>query len=265
MSFNKNSVTGLGGGEPINGAFHNDLGFITRTEVGNSIAEFYGWETEGIFQTPLEVDAYKNESGNLIQPLAAPGDFRFKDLNNDGKIDEKDKTFIGSPHPIFSGGYSLELNYANFDLMIATEGVYGNKVFNSMNRYLMTGLGEFNSSMALYEGRWQGEGTSNTIPRVIETDPNQNWRISDRYVEDGSYLRIKNVELGYQIPTKLLSKVKISNCRIYVSIQNLATFTKYSGIDPEIGIGKGGSLDIGIDRATYPYSKMYIVGTSITF
>lgn len=265
LSVNRNKVTSLGGGEPINGAFHRDLGFISRTEVGRSIAEFYGWKTDGIFQNQQEVNNYVGENGNLIQPNAAPGDFRYKDLNTDGIIDEKDKTFLGSPHPLFTGGYTLELEYAGFDANLGIETVYGNKLFNSMNRYLMTGLGEYNSSIAYFNGYWRGEGTSNTIPRIIETDPNQNWRISDRYVEDGSYIRFKNMEIGYTLPESLSKKLFISKCRIYLSGQNLFTFTKYTGIDPEIGLGRFGSLDIGIDRATYPYSKMYLIGTSITF
>lgn len=265
LSANRNKVTSLGGGEPINGAFHRDLGFISRTEVGHSIAEFYGWSTDGIFQNQQEVDNYRNNDGNLIQPAAAPGDFRYKDLNSDGVINEKDKTFIGSPHPLFTGGYSFEIGYAGFDINAGLEAVIGNKIFNSMNRYLMTGMGEYNSSMDYFNGYWRGEGTSNTIPRVIETDPNQNWRISDRYVEDGSYLRFKNIEIGYALPEKLAQRLHLSKCRIYLSAQNLFTLTNYSGIDPEIGTGRFGTLDIGIDRATYPYAKFYLLGTSITF
>lgn len=265
FSHNKNLVTGLGGGEPIYGANFFLLGYITRTEQGHSIAEFYGWKTNGIFQNQAEVDNYKSANGTVIQPYASPGDFKFMDLNEDGVIDEKDKTYIGSPHPLFTAGYTLNASYSIFDLNVSLNMVYGNKIFNGINRYLLNPLGDSNSSKTYYEGYWRGEGTSNTLPRPIQSDPNQNYRLSDRYVEDGSYLRVQNIELGVNVPSKLLSKIKVDKCRLYLSAQNFFTFTKYSGIDPELGIGKNGSLDIGIDKSTYPYAKTLIIGTKFTF
>jgi TonB-linked SusC/RagA family outer membrane protein len=258
MAFMRNEVTSLGNGDtPVSaGSYGTGGGLITRTEVGQPIASFYGWQTDGIFQTQSEVDAHAFQSAET-----AAGDFRYKDLNGDGVINDDDRTFIGNPTPNFTYGITAGASYKNFDLSMFWQGVQGNDIFNAVIRY------DFNTTnrLASRRGYWNGAGTSNTEPRLSIGDPNQNSRISDRFVEDGSYLRLKNIQLGYTFPEALLKKAKISKVRVYISAQNLVTFTKYKGLDPEIGVGRTGLLDLGIDRGFYPQARTFLTGVNITF
>lgn len=233
------------------------------TEVGHPIASFYGYVADGIFQTPADVANHaKQETGT------APGDIRFKDLNGDGVIDQNDQTFLGSPIPKLTYGFNFGASYKGFDLNLAFSGVYGNKILAAY-KYYTDGFFISNYNMEKEAlGRWTGPGTSNTLPRLIASDPNNNSRVSSFYLQSGSYLRLQNLTFGYTLPQKFLERSKIKSLRFYFSAQNLLTFTKYTGYDPEIGqqySGAGGSLDLGIDNGNYPQSRTLSLGANLSF
>ena len=254
ISFIKNEVTDLGeGGQPISSGNVFSAGdFVSYTEIGQPMAYFYGFETAGIFQTDEEA------ASNMAQPDAQAGDVIFVDQNNDGVLDNDDKVMIGNPHPDFTYGMTFNVEYRDFDLNIFIQGSKGNDLYNGIFRY---DLNTTNLPISALE-RWTGEGTSNTIPRISHSNPNQNYRVSDLFVEDGSYMRFKNVQLGYNIPQPLLDKWKVSKMRFYVAAQNLLTFTDYTGLDPEIG--SRGTLEIGIDRGFYPSPRIFMFGANLT-
>jgi len=233
------------------------LGSILRIQPGHAYNEFYGYSTAGIFQNQAEVDAYVSESGVPIQPNAAPGDFRFKDLNGDGKIDPSDRSYIGNPTPDWTYGLTLNIDYKNFSLSVLGQGVAGNQIFQGLRRLDIANANYQTAAL----NRWTGEGTSNSYPRIVDGDPNGNFsKFSDFYLQDGDYFRIKMVQLGYTIPKDILSKAYIQNLRLYVTGENLFTFTKYTGYDPEIG---GGALSI--DRGQYPQAKSFMFGVNLEF
>lgn len=258
-----NMVNSLGnGGEAIySGLFRGS--FVAKTEVGQPVASFYGYETDGVFQNDYEVEEYVNSEGKIIQPLAQPGDIRFVDQNNDGEIDSKDKTYIGSPIPDFTYGITFSANYKFIDFSMFFQGVYGNEIFNG-NKYYTEGNGYYNLSKDMVDS-WNGDGTSNDLPSI--NGSSNNLRISTRYIEDGSYLRLKNIQIGFSLPEKLISKISVQKARIYIGATNLLTFTKYEGFDPEVGTGldPNAYLDIGIDRGTYPQPRTYLIGLNLKF
>lgn len=257
IAFVRNEVTGLGAGnEPIfAGRVQSGNADVTKTEVGRPIGSFFGYVTDGIFQNQQEVEsaAFQNEN-------TAPGDIRFKDLNGDGAITIEDQTIIGNPSPAIAYGVNVDFEFKGFDLAIFLQGTQGNDIYNATVRY------DFNyvNRPVSVLNRWTGAGTSTVEPRVNLLDQNQNARVSDRFVEDGSYLRLKNVQLGYALPKSLLKKIKFEKFRLYVSAQNLFTFTKYSGMDPEIG-AYGGALNAGVDRGFYPQARVLLGGVNVTF
>lgn len=258
-SYLQNKVTYLGADKDfLTGAnFQASAYEISRTAVGQPIGSFYGFETMGLFQTPADVANYKSSTGKVIQPNAKPGDFKYKDLNGDGAITSADRTYIGNPTPDFSFGFTANVSWKNFDLMFFGQGVAGNKIFQGLRRLDI--LTANYSTAAL--GRWTGPGTSNSFPRLTDSDVNGNFtNPSSFYLEDGSYFRIKTLQLGYTISNQIIKKVGLQKARIYVSSNNLATFTKYTGYDPEIG---GGSY--GIDRGIYPQARSFMVGVNVTF
>jgi hypothetical protein len=232
---------------------------ITRTQEGYPIAYFFGYKTDGIFQNMTEVYQHIGITGQLLQKNAQPGDVRFVDVNGDGKIDPDDRTMIGNPTPEWTIGFNASADYRNFDLSMLITGTYGNDIFNGSQRQ---DLRYTNRTTDILD-RWTGEGTSNTIPRYTWVDVNNNYRVSDLYIEDGSYLRIKNLQIGYTLPGNLLKKMGAATWRIYVSAENLFTLTNYSGADPEIGALS--ALDIGIDRGIYPQARTWRIGTTISF
>lgn len=263
MAYNKNEVTYVGtytgfvAGTVVQGL----SGAVTRMEKGYPMAYFWGYKTLGIFQNQDEVNAYVhvNEDGskNLIQPNAKPGDFQFKDTNNDGLIDDDDRQNLGNPYPDVTYGINLNLEYRGFDLTVNTSGTIGNKIFSVLRR--------MDLPMSNYQSwvldRWHGEGTSNSIPRVTTNDPNQSWsKPSDFHVKDGSYFRVRNIMLGYT--TRLLKNYYVQSLRVYASVNNLFTFTKYGGFDPEIG---GGVLSTGVDTGVYPHPRTVSFGINVTF
>ena len=255
ISFIRNEVTDLGeGGQPISTGSVFGIGdLVAYTEIGQPIAYFYGYETAGIFQTDEEAAAYE------ALPNAQAGDVIFVDQNGDGVIDSDDKTMIGNPHPDFTYGFNASVNYKSFDFSLFLQGTYGNEILNGVFRY---DLNTTNLPVEALE-RWTGEGTSDWYPRISHSDPNQNNRISDRFVEDGSFLRVKNVQLGYTLPESVMQRLQIGKCRVYVAASNLFTFTKYSGLDPEVGTR--GTLEIGIDRGFYPAARSFMAGVNVNF
>ncbi len=260
-SYLKNVVNDLGNSEGyVNYDYVQGIGTITRAENGEAFPFFYGKKTDGIFQNWDEVNSYVNASGELIQPNAQPGDVKFVDINNDGQIDDDDRTNIGKGTPDWTYSFNVNVEYKNFDLSIFFQGVAGVQIFDASYRNDLTSSGINMPSYML--NRWCGEGTSNSIPRLSETDENGNWLSSDLYVKSGNYLRLKNIQLGYTLPQHITKKVFINNLRVYVAAENLLTFTGYDGFDPEIA---SGGTSLGVDRGTYPQSKTYIVGANVTF
>ncbi|MBO9732112.1 MAG: TonB-dependent receptor [Chitinophaga sp.] len=237
---------------------------------GQPISSFYGYKTNGIFQNAQEVANYKNSKGDVYQPNAQPGDIRFVDYNNDGKIDDADRTIIGNPNPKLLYSLNAGVTWKQFDLTLFFNGVQGNQIYNEVDNIINSFDGRgFNNKEDFYKERWHGEGTSNKTPRATFLDPNNNRRTSDRYVENGSYLRLKNAMLGYTLSPALLKRIGFSNARIYVSAQNLFTITKYGGMDPELytneNLANYADMAVGIDMGTYPPSRTYTFGLQFGF
>lgn len=232
-------------------------GDISRAENGKPFPFFYGYKTAGIFQNTDEVKAYKNDKGELLQPTAVPGDVRFVDVDGNGIIDANDRTDIGKGMPDWTFGFNLGVSWKNFDLNMMWQGTAGNDIYDATRR---TGIATSNLPSWMLN-RWTGEGTSNRIPRFVQGD-NVNWQSSDLYVYDGSYLRLKNIQLGYTLPAALTQKVFISSLRFYVAAENLFTFTKYHGFDPEIS---SGGTSLGIDYGVYPQARVWTIGASLSF
>ena len=313
ISMNQNKLVALAGTASaaiVGYGQWNDV--VSMSNIGEPLYSFYGYVTDGIYQSIEEVMAgpvmenMKNttvDAAGVAHPSQNPadynqynttwiGDIRFKDLNGDGRITEADRTNIGSPMPKFTFGWTNTFTYKNWDLTIFLNGSFGNKVLN----YLNMRVGNMKSAWAnqptsvlgrtklasidpdkLYDGtnnvwNWYEDPTnvkvSNpgaTLPRATTGDPNDNDRLSDRYIEDGSYLRVKNITLGYSFPKKWLEKVKIENLRVQVNIQNLLTFTKYTGYDPEIGASTASVNVMGLDNGRYPSPTTYSFGVNLTF
>lgn len=230
--------------------------------VGQPLYSYYLVQTDGIFKSPAEVDAYKNADGGLIQPNALPGDLRFKDINDDGQINNDDRVFSGSAYPDFSYGLSFNASYKQFDFNIFAQGVHGNKLFNAMKyTELNAASGQnYNKSKAIL-GAWSPENINSDIPRISAKDDNGNFSTSsDFYLESGSYLRVKNVTLGYNLSQSALQRVKFENVRFYLTANNLLTFSKYSGFDPEVGMNQ-----YGVDLGRYPQARSFMLGVNVAF
>jgi len=235
---------------------------IIRNEDNALISRFYGYQTAGLFQTWDDVYNHTDERGNLIQPDAQPGDLIFIDRNHDGQLNENDKTFIGNPYPDLTMGLNMSFYYKNFDLTANFYGTFGNDIFN-LQRQRYSGASGSNVYAGTFEKCWHGEGTSNEYPRLSYNDLNQNYtRVSDFFVEDGSYLRCKLLTLGYTIPEHLLNGMAL---RFYFSCQNLFTITKYTGMDPERPFYDGNVIETGIDHTNYPTPRTYLFGVDFKF
>lgn len=260
LSYVKNEVTYLGGGiDFLSGGegFQSSNYPLTRTEVGHPINSFYGFKTNGIFQNVAEVNTYTNSTGGLIQPNASPGDVRWTDTDGDGSITEKDRQYIGSPLPEYTFGFTVNMEYKNFDLLVFTQGAIGNDIFQGLRRLDITSANYQTEALS----RWTGEGTSNYYPRLINTDPNGNFtNPSNLYLEKGDYWRFKTIQFGYTLPSDITMKSGLSKARFYVTGENLFTFTEYTGFDPEIG----GNV-MGIDRGYYPQAKTFMLGVNLQF
>ncbi|PRY16377.1 TonB-linked SusC/RagA family outer membrane protein [Pontibacter ummariensis] len=234
---------------------------ITRTMAGQPIQSFYGWQVDRLFQSDDDVaNSPKQENGTKA------GDIKFKDLNNDGVINDADRTFLGSYLPNFSYGLNATAGYRNFDLTLFFQGVQGNEIYNASRVIIEGGQRLFNAGTQVLDA-WTPTNTDTDIPRMVAGDPNRNNRVSDRFIEDGSYLRLKNLVIGYTIPQETLSAFtggRVSGVRVYFTSQNLFTITKYSGLDPEVGTLQGGLLTNGIDFGQYPTPRTLMGGIQIT-
>ena len=249
-TYNKNKIKDLNSDVPY---YINQINnsYVTMLAKDYPINVFYGYITDGIFQNQSEVNTH------AVQPGAEPGDIRFRDLNNDGVINDSDRTVIGNPNPSWLFSMNNSLSYKGFELSVFLQGIAGNKIYNA-NNIDNTGMAAAYNQTTDVLKRWQGEGTSNSMPRAVFGDPNQNTRVSDRFVENGSYLRLKNITLSYTFPKQWLQKAQIENARLSLSCENVATITGYSGFDPEVGIN-------GIDQNRYPISRTFSLGLNFNF
>jgi TonB-linked SusC/RagA family outer membrane protein len=266
VSFNTNKVTRLAEGVTnIEAGTESDFGAysITNTAVGQPIQSFYGWVVEGIFQDAAEVAGHAKQTAGT-----APGDIKFQNSNKDGVIDLNDRQFLGSFIPKMTYAFNGGATYQNFDVSFFFQGVHGNKIYNA-TRVITEGMIRFFNAGTQVLNAWTPTNKNTNIPRAISSDPNQNARPSTRFLEDGSYLRLKNVMLGYNLSEARLgslTKGAIKNFRIYVSAQNILTFTKYTGYDPEVGNRTpASSLTNGIDYAVYPQPKAFQIGLQASF
>ncbi len=285
MAYNKNKVTDVPG-EIIHGStsvLYNGSEEFCRIQEGYPVGFFWGYKTGGIFQTQEEIESYVNEEGDLLYPYAQPGDVIRIDLNEDGVINAEDKTMIGDPNPDYVYGFTINTSYKGFDFSMNLQGVAGNQVvqcYRPMERSYPNYTTEI-----LDHWQWidqnnngvvdEGEGTSNTMPRVtLGNESNQNWRkFSDLYIHDAGFLRVKSINVGYDFKSSLLKNTPIGQFRIYFSALNVFTFTKYNGIDPEVGYGsyydeEGNLIDgfaSGVDMGFYPSAKTYLIGVNVKF
>ena len=261
ISYNKNRVTYVGTdtGYVTGSTVQGITGAVTRMEAGHAMSYFWGYKTLGIFQNQAEIDAWVNSKGVQIQPDARPGDFRYQDTDDNGTIDDNDRVDLGNPFPKVTFGLNVNVSAYGFDLGITSAGQAGNKIFSVLRRPDLT----MSNYGAWVLDRWHGEGTSNSIPRVAHNDTNLNWtRPSDFYLRDGDFWRIRNITLGYTV--NIPEKYYLRKVRVFASVDNAFTFTKYDGYDPEVGNG-GSILGSGIDRGVYPRPRTVSVGLNLTF
>ena len=302
ISFNRNKLVSLDGtanAQLVGYGQWSDI--VSVTEVGESLYNFYGYVVEGVYQDLNDIqnspkaEKYPSDGVFNRNTTVWVGDLKFKDINNDGVINEKDKTNIGSPLPKFTFGWTNSFRYKNIDLSVFINGSYGNKVLNyNMMGQGYNGLVHMNSAWinqhvsvkdraqlvaidatkTYASGSWYDDITNvkvansgTKVPRPTVSDPNDNDRLSDRYIEDGSYIRLKNITLGYTFPKSLLTKLKIDNLRIYANLQNVYTLTKYTGYDPEVGASTQDStgLTFGVDNGRYPSPMTCSFGLNISF
>lgn len=275
-SYNKNQVTSLGteGGVPIVAGGFDAVSSITRTAPGYPIGAFWGYVVDRVASTKAEVDALGvNEAGeSTYQDKLLPGDIIFRDLDGDGKVTERDQTFLGSPIPKWQYGMNLNLNFKNFDFMASMQGLGGVQLVNTLTYWLEGTTRPFNGSASLVN-RWRKEGDVSDIPKAGQNaNGNLNLRPSNRFVESGNYLRVRNVTLGYTLPKSVLGGATkyLSNVRAYVTAQNLLTFTKYSGYDPEVSSGDANNAQAflfqrGVDRGQYPQPRTFLFGLQVGF
>ena len=249
-TYNTNRIIDLNSDVP---SYINQIknSYVTMLANGYPINVFYGYVTDGIFQNEQEI------ANHADQPGAEPGDIRFRDLNNDGVINDSDRTVIGNPNPTWLFSMNNTLEWKGIELSVYLQGVAGNKIYNA-NNIDNTGMAAALNQTTAVLKRWTGEGTSNFMPRAVFGDPNQNCRVSDRFVENGSYLRVKNITLAYSFPKKWMEKIRLEGIRIALSCDNVATITKYSGFDPEVSIN-------GIDSSLYPIPRTFSVGLNVNF
>ena len=260
----KNTVTRLENNiEYFNTSSFQSMGAVARNQVGDAYGSFYGYTYDGVFQNQAQVDAYKNVNGELLLPKAKPGDFIWKDNNGDGKITPDDMVNLGNSIPKYTYGLTVNFNYKNFDFMLFAQGQAGNKIFQGLRRLDML---DANYQTKILN-RWTGEGSTNEYPRLTRNDDNHNYTwMSNYYLQDGDFLRLKLVQLGYTIPQDVTQRFGMSKVRFYVTGENVFTFTKYTGYDPEIAGRNGGDSDsFGIDRAYYPQARTFLFGANIQF
>ncbi|MDF9796369.1 TonB-linked SusC/RagA family outer membrane protein [Catalinimonas alkaloidigena] len=285
-AFNENLVKTLDGtnNNPINDGAAGDYleSTVARTEAGQPLSQYYGYIVDGIFQTDAEVtelnqqarEAGGSSSEYYQNQATGAGDLRFRDINGDGHITIEDKTFIGNPWPKMTYGINLNLGWKGFDLTALFQGVQGGDTYNGNKYYTQYFVGDYNTTADIFNTSFFNGGGLTGSPRVGFTDdsgnyvrdPNANYtRISSYYVEDGSYLKLRNLQIGYTFPNALTSRIGISNLRLYLQGQNLLTLTSYSGLDPEV-LGRNGTTGRGIDTIySYPRTRLFSVGIDLSF
>lgn len=260
-AYNKNKVGEIPTADGINHGRPNELYDNTpefyRAENGKPIGYFWGYKTNGLFQNEQEIEEWIAAGNGVLQNSVRPGDVRYIDVNHDGVINDRDKVNLGNGMPDFTYGFNLGFEYKGFDLSLQASGAVGHQIVQS---YRSHSSPQANYTTAIL-GRWTGEGTSNKIPRV--TQQNINWQFSDLFIQDADYLRINNITLGYDFSRLIKSKF-ISQARIYTQVQNAFTFTKYDGMDPEIGYGTDGWVS-GIDIGYYPRPRTVLFGVNLQF
>ncbi|MDJ1505803.1 TonB-dependent receptor [Xanthocytophaga agilis] len=271
-SFIKNELTRLFNGNFLSAQTYGRTGQeITRSYEGHPYGTFYGWKTNGLYQNQSEIDndpSIANDN-RREQELIQPGDVRFVDQNADGIIDDRDRTIIGNPQPKVNYGLNASLSYKGFDLTLFFLGVGGAQIYNADRMQGIDPTYPFNMYVETIN-RWHGEGTSNSIPRMSTKRDNLNYRTSDLFVENGSFLRLKNISLGYTLPKAILDLLHISQARIYVTGQNIFTITPYSGMNPELGFADGNRsqgqfAQQNVDYAQYPQARTFTIGASVSF
>lgn len=242
---------------------------VSRSAVGQPIGSFYGYKENGLFKSDEEVRSYTNSNGDLLQPNAKAGDVRFVDINNDGVIDATDRDYIGNPLPDFTAGLTLGMRYRNFDMTMFFQGIFGNEVYD-LTRYVgdFFNQSQYNKNARVLDA-WSPSNINAEVPRLTMDDPNNNIRPSSYYVQGASFVRLKNIKVGYTVPQSVLSKLKFHNLYFYVQATNLFTITGYDGIDPEVGLQSYSTdyrnLDMGVDRGIYPLPRTFTVGVNVNF
>lgn len=229
---------------------------------GKPISAFYLYRTDGIFQSDAEAAAYVNANGERLQPNAKAGDIRFKDINGDGVLDENDREYCGTGIPKVEANLNLTAGYKGFDLSLLFGSAWGHKLFNG-NRYFYESMQTPGQMLTSVLDAWTPTNTDTDMPRAVLNDPNRNARESDRFLENGNFVRLRQAQLGYTLPTNILKKAYIEKLRFYISGENLFTITKYSGTDPEFS--RSSPLDTGIDSYIFPFTRSFTVGAQLTF
>lgn len=262
-----NKITQLyGGDDTFISGFDARLTGFNRTQVGHPVASFYGYKLLGIFQTQGEADAAATQGGDRTL-YNQPGRFQFADLNNDGQINSEDRTFIGSPIPKFTYGLNANLSYRSFDLTMFFQGVQGNDLFN-YNKYFTDFIGVAGANSLRLLDSWTPDNTDAVLPKTNAITGGYESQPSTYYIEKGSFLRAKQMQLGYTMPLAPLQRLGVDRLRVYVQAQNLFTITKYQGIEPDVNLqfyGSGADRSIGVDRGVYPAARSFIVGLQVGF
>jgi len=261
-----NEVLALLNNQPIPAGRVDNNTFATSTAVGHPVGAFYMLQADGIFQTPLEVFTHAYQG-----PGIRPGDLKFRDVNGDGVIDQNDRVYAGSPIPTLTYALTGHVSYRNFDLSLFFQGVSGDKIYNQIGMDIEGFYRPFNMTEKVATKSWHGAGTSNSIPLLSWTDAQNNKQMSTRFLESGDYLKLKNIQLGYNLSPTALNRLNIKSMRIYASVQNAFTITKYSGLDPEMttsanaASANDGPKALNIDWGTYPAARTFTVGANINF
>jgi TonB-linked SusC/RagA family outer membrane protein len=263
ISFVKNEITELGSVNFITSANVRGLGDISRSQVGSSVARFWGYKTDGIFKSEAEVQAYAKD-GVPIQGNAKPGDLKYIDKDGNGQINDADKDWIGSPLPLFTAGFNLNLEYKGFDLRGYFYWVYGNDIMDANSIFYDGGKDVYNSLAGTYAKAWRPDNPNATHTRLSSRDENGNFqKFSDYMIQDGSYIRLKDVQLGYNFKSGQLNHWGIKHLRLYLAAQNLFTLTAYKGLEPETSSDNVNVL--GIDYGNYPTARTFMFGLNVTF
>lgn len=265
LSTTKNKVVELSDNNQViygEGLKYGTEHFPTQTRVGKPIGAFYLYKTAGIFQNDAEVAAHVNKDGEALQPNAAPGDIRFVDVDGNGVIDDDDKVYAGSGIPTLEANINFSASYKGFDLSFVLGSAWGHELYNG-NKYFYEGMNSGSNFLRSALDAWTPDHTNTSVPRAVLQDPNGNMKESDRFLEKGNFIRLRQLQVGYTLPSALMKKVYIERLRFYVSGENLFTITGYDGIDPEFS--RASVLNTGIDKLIYPFTRSFTIGAQLTF